>query len=77
MAPPFMISAVVSGQLQASTVSVREKSPRYPLDKRRSGPQSRSGHRGLEKNLAPAGNRTPSIQRVAISTELSPSDNYL
>jgi hypothetical protein len=30
----------------------RGKSPRYPLDRRQSGPQSRSGRRGEQKNLA-------------------------
>jgi hypothetical protein len=35
------------------------KSPRYPLDRRLGGPQSRSGRCGEEKNLAPTGTRTP------------------
>jgi hypothetical protein len=45
----FSTSALdgVSGQLQApATLFPREKDPRYPLDRRLGGPQSRSGHRG-------------------------------
>jgi hypothetical protein len=37
----------------------REKSPRYPLDRRLGGPQSRSGRPGEEKILGPTGTRTP------------------
>jgi hypothetical protein len=37
----------------------RGKRPRYPLDRRLSGPQSRSGRRGEEKILDPTGTRTP------------------
>jgi hypothetical protein len=37
----------------------RGKSPRYPLDRRLSGPQSLSGQRGEEKVLDPTGTRTP------------------
>jgi hypothetical protein len=36
----------------------RGKSPRYPLDRRLGGPQSRSGRRGEEKILDPTGTRT-------------------
>jgi hypothetical protein len=40
-------------------------SPRFPLDRRLGGPQSRSGRGGEEyKILATAGNRTPVVQRV-------------
>jgi hypothetical protein len=35
-----------------------EKNPRYPLDRRLGGPQSRSGHSGEDKIPSPAGNRT-------------------
>jgi hypothetical protein len=41
------------------------KSPWYPLDRRLGGPQSRSGHRGEEKNSQPhreSNPRTPIIQ---------------
>jgi hypothetical protein len=53
----------------------REKSPRYPLDRRLGGPQSRSGLRGEEKILDPTGTRTPtprssSPKPVAIPTAL-------
>jgi hypothetical protein len=49
---------------------LRRKSPRYPLRRRLGGPQSWSGHLG-EKILAPAGNRNPAVQPVAIPTERS------
>jgi hypothetical protein len=35
------------------------KDPKYPLDRRLSGPQSRSGHMFEEKSAASAGNLTP------------------
>jgi hypothetical protein len=43
--------------------------PRYPLDRKLGGPQSRSGHSGGEetKILAAAGERTPVTQPVAQS----------
>jgi hypothetical protein len=41
------------------------KEPRYPLERKLGGPQSRSGRCGAEKNLDPSGNRTPAVQRVA------------
>jgi hypothetical protein len=41
--------------------------PRYPVDSRLGGPQTRS-RRCEEKNLAPAGIRTPDVQPVAIMT---------
>jgi hypothetical protein len=45
------------------------KSPRYPLDRRLGGPQSRSGHGGEEKNSQPlpreSNPRTPIVQPVA------------
>jgi hypothetical protein len=37
----------------------RGKRPRYPLDRRLGGPQSRSGRFGEEKILDPTGTRTP------------------
>jgi hypothetical protein len=43
----------------------RGKSPRYPLDLRLGGPQSRSGRRGKEKNRFPAGNWTLAVQPFA------------
>jgi hypothetical protein len=53
-------SMTVSGQLHAPDALSPGKSPRYPLDRRLSGPQSRSGRGGGEKIrvIAPAGNRT-------------------
>jgi hypothetical protein len=40
----------------------RGKSPRYPVDRRLGGPQSRSGRRAKEKILDRTGTRTPSFQ---------------
>jgi hypothetical protein len=40
----------VSGQLHAPVASSQGKNPRYPLDRRLGGPQSRSGRDGEEKN---------------------------
>jgi hypothetical protein len=55
----------VSDQLQAPAALLQVKSPQYPLDKRLGGPQSRYGRNDEEKNLWPAGNRTPAVQPVA------------
>jgi hypothetical protein len=54
----------------------QEKSPRYPLDRRLGGPQSRSGRRGEEKILDHTRTRTPTPRLsspwpVAIPTTLS------
>jgi hypothetical protein len=49
----FLTSALDGGQWSASRPSrftPREGAPRYPLDRRLGGPQSRSGHGGEEKN---------------------------
>jgi hypothetical protein len=44
----------VSGQRQApAALYPRGKDPRYPLDRRLGGPQSRSGQRFWEKNPLP------------------------
>jgi hypothetical protein len=43
----------MSGQLHARAALSRGNSPRYPLDRRLSGLQSRSGYCGVEKNLLP------------------------
>jgi hypothetical protein len=53
-----MTSALVGGEWSASHSSrfaPTEIAPRYPRDRRTSGPQSRSGRYGEEKNLAPTG----------------------
>jgi hypothetical protein len=42
-----------------------ERATRYTKDRRLSDPKSRSGRYGEEKDLAPAGNRTLSVQSVA------------
>jgi hypothetical protein len=54
----------------------REKNPRYPLDRRLGGPQSRSGQFIEVKNLDPTGTRTPTRRSsspypVAIPTTLT------
>jgi hypothetical protein len=41
------------------------KSPRYPLDRRLGGPQSRSERNGEEKEVASAGIRIPVVYPVA------------
>jgi hypothetical protein len=43
----------VSGQLHALAALPQGKSPRYPLDTRLGGPQSRSGSGGEETNSQP------------------------
>jgi len=40
----------VSGQLHAPAALPPGKEPRFPLDRRMGGPQSRAGHDGEEKN---------------------------
>jgi hypothetical protein len=42
----------------------RERTPRYPLDRRLSGHQSWSEHRCYRKNFVSAGYRTPVVQSV-------------
>jgi hypothetical protein len=55
----------VSGQLHASPLYLRGKSPRYPVDKRLDGLRSRSGRGGVEKNSQPLpGLKPPIIQTV-------------
>jgi hypothetical protein len=68
IAPPFLTSALDGDEWSASRpgrFTLRGNCPRYPLDRRLGGPQSRSGHYGEEKNLTPAGNRTPVVQPIA------------
>jgi hypothetical protein len=56
----------VSGQFHTPAALPQGKSPRYPLDRRLSGPQSRSGRGSEEKNsqLLP-GIELPIIQPIA------------
>jgi hypothetical protein len=44
----------MSGKLHAPVALPPGKKPRYPLDRRLGGPQSRSGRGGEEKNSQPA-----------------------
>jgi hypothetical protein len=43
----------VSGQIHAPAALPSGKEPRFPLDRRLGGPQSRSGRGGEEKNSQP------------------------
>jgi hypothetical protein len=53
------------GQLHVPAALLRGKLPWCPLERRLGGPHSRSRRCGEEKNLASAGNRTPTVQLVA------------
>jgi hypothetical protein len=56
IAPLFLTSAADGGEWSASCpgrLSSWGKNPRYPLHMRPSGPQSRPGHCGAQKNLFP------------------------
>jgi hypothetical protein len=58
----FLTSALVAGECSASRpgrFTPGERTPRYPLDRRLGGPQSRSGRHGEVKILAPTGTWTP------------------
>jgi hypothetical protein len=55
----------VSGQLHAPAALPPGKDPRYTLDRRLGGPQSRSGCCGEEKHLAPARNPTSAVHPYA------------
>jgi hypothetical protein len=59
----------VSGQLHATAALPPGKDPRYPLDRRLGGPQSRSGRFGAEKILDPTGTRvlSPSVVQPVAS----------
>jgi hypothetical protein len=56
----------VSGQLHAQGALIPGKCPWYPLDRRKGGPQNRSGHGGEKKSSQPLpGLEPPIIQTVA------------
>jgi hypothetical protein len=55
----------VSGQVHSPVALPGGNCPRYPLDGRLVGPQSRSGRCAGKKNLDPAENRTPATQPLA------------
>jgi len=77
----FLISALDGGEWSASRPShfTPGRSPRYSLDRRLSGPQSRFSCGGEEKNIpVPARNRTTLVEPVASSIcWLSYSGSYL
>jgi hypothetical protein len=53
---------------RAGRFTPKERVPRYPLDRRLGGPQSRSGHGGEKKNSQPlSGLEPPIIQPVTYS----------
>jgi hypothetical protein len=52
------------GQVHAPADLPQGRSPQYTLDRWLSGPQTLSRRCGVEP-LAPAGNRTPTVQSVA------------
>jgi hypothetical protein len=63
----------VSSQLDAPVTYPQGKSPRYPLDRRLGGPQSRSGRGGEEKDVPSSAEHQPgrpSHILVTILTEL-------
>jgi hypothetical protein len=57
----FLTSALDGGVRSASrpgALPPEERAPRYPLDRRLGGPQSRSGHGGEQKKIpTPAGKK--------------------
>jgi hypothetical protein len=68
MTPPFLTSALGGGEWSSSCPSrfiPKKVFPGYPLYKRLGRPQTPYGRYGEEKNLDPAGNRTPAIQLLA------------
>jgi hypothetical protein len=69
IAPPILTPALVGREYSASrpcrfTPGKKYPVVRYPLDKRLCEHQSRFGHYGEEKDLAPAGNRILAVQPV-------------
>jgi hypothetical protein len=60
----------VSGLLHAPTTFTQGNSPRYPLDRRLGGPQSRSGQPAGVKILTPTRPRNLSLHRSACSQSL-------
>jgi hypothetical protein len=63
-----------SGQRHALAALLHGKSPRYPLDRRLAGPQSRSGRSGVENIFLPLPGNESRVQPVAVLTELSCHD---
>jgi hypothetical protein len=67
---PFLTSALDGGEwslLRPGHLTPPGKIVRNPFDRRLVGPQNRSGRHGGEKDLAPAGNRTPAMQLYRLS----------
>jgi hypothetical protein len=73
----------MSGQLHAPATLPQRKSPWYPLDRKRGGPQSHSGHSGEEKNSQHqeviGGSKAEQSEvtgRKLSKTHFSPSNGY-
>jgi hypothetical protein len=59
---PGLDTFEVNGQLRTPAALSAKKDPRYPLDRRLSGPQNQSGQGKEEKNLALIEIRVPNFQ---------------
>jgi hypothetical protein len=55
------LTAALNGGTSRPSLFAMGKRPRYPLDRRLGGPQSRSGHGGEEKNSQPLSALEPLI----------------
>jgi hypothetical protein len=64
IAPPFLKAVLDAGAYSFSRPGHFTSGETAP-DRRLGGPHSQSGRCGLEKNLAPGGNRTLAVQLVA------------
>jgi hypothetical protein len=63
----------LSGQCHApAALYPRERTRRYPLNRRLGGPQCRSGHRLQERSFASGGDRTPAVQSVVRYSTILP-----
>jgi hypothetical protein len=68
--PPFLTWVLDGGEWSASQpgrFTTGGKIPRYPLDRRLVGPQSRSERYGEEKILDPTGTLTSAIYRLILT----------
>jgi hypothetical protein len=65
----FLTSVLVEGEGSASRAgrfTPGERTPRYPLDRRLGGLQSRSGRNEAEKILDPTGTRASTLQSSSL-----------
>jgi len=70
--PPNALRAKVVEKEEEEEEEEEDKSPRYPLDRRLSGPQNRSGGGGSEKNstVAPPRKWTAVVQFTYLVSQL-------